>query len=92
MADGVASRGDLEGSEKEENTSLRREAATATLSTLGVDSISFDTFPDNQMDTVPLLEIAKKIEFLIAKHVPNTVLTHNVSDVNVDHQRVHGEQ
>ena len=36
-----------------------------------------------------LLEVAKAVELLIAKHKPDTIFTHHFGDVNVDHRKVH---
>jgi LmbE family N-acetylglucosaminyl deacetylase len=56
---------------------------------LGIQSVSFGKFPDNRLDTVDLLDIVKVVEGAIAQYQPDTVLTHHVGDVNIDHQRVH---
>jgi N-acetylglucosamine malate deacetylase 1 len=88
LADGVFSRGTSQEKFKDE-LKARRKAAASALSILGVDSVSFNDFPDNRMDSVPLLDIAQVIEVLISKYAPSTVFTHNAADVNVDHQRVH---
>ena len=88
MADGVFSR---EGSKAVQQAALkvRREAALTACNILGVKASFFGEFPDNRMDTVALLDIVKIIEFLIAKHRPDTVLTHHAGDINIDHRRVH---
>lgn len=67
----------------------RRGAAQQASSILGVHSISFGDFPDNQMDTVPLLSIARHVEQLVQQHTPSIVLTHHAGDVNIDHRRIH---
>ena len=88
LADGVFSR-DAPRKQLDDELISRRKAALAALKVVGVTSVSFADFPDNKMDSTPLIEIAKVIEALISEHKPKTVLTHNVSDVNVDHRRVH---
>lgn len=88
LADGVFSRqGDAEMLREE--LQARRSAAQQACNILGVKSISFDDFPDNLMDTVALIEIARALEKLIAEHKPEMVLTHHAGDVNVDHRRIH---
>lgn len=88
LADGVFSR--KAGFDQLESELInRRSAAIAALKMVGVTSVSFADFPDNKMDTVPLLEIAKAIEGLISDYKPVTVITHSLNDVNVDHRRVH---
>lgn len=56
---------------------------------LGAKDIFFYNLPDNKFDTIPLLEIVKKIENLIKKIVPKTIYTHHIGDLNIDHQMVH---
>lgn len=88
LADGVGARDDQT---KPNATELaqRRRAAESACAILGARPPSFDDLPDNQLDTVPLLEIARKVEALIDRHKPDTVFTHHPGDVNIDHQRVH---
>ena len=45
-------------------------------------------FPDNQFDTVPLLDIVRKIEKTISDLMPDTIFTHSAADVNKDHNLV----
>jgi N-acetylglucosamine malate deacetylase 1 len=86
MADGVNSR-----EEKFQNESIlaRRTCAQKANNLLEVDELVFMSFPDNQMDTLPLLEIIKSIEIEIDRLAPDTVYTHSLSDLNIDHQVVH---
>ncbi len=88
LADGVMSRTG-EADVLQSALSARRAAAQKACSVLGVTTVAFGVFPDNRMDTVSLLDVVKSIEALIAKHQPDTVLTHHAGDVNIDHQRVH---
>ena len=67
----------------------RRAAAEQAGAILGVASTTFGDFPDNRMDTVPLLEIARAVEHLVAMYQPAIVLTHHAGDVNIDHRRIH---
>ena len=68
---------------------LRREAAIRACAILGACPPLFFDFPDNQMDTVPLLHIVQTVETLVATHSPSMVITHHAGDVNIDHQRTH---
>jgi N-acetylglucosamine malate deacetylase 1 len=43
-------------------------------------------FPDNMLDTVPLLKIIKKIEENISKFKPEIIFTHFDGCLNIDHQ------
>ncbi len=59
-----------------------REAARR----LGSRPPTFLDFPDNAMDSVPLLDVVKRIEAVIAESRPEIVYTHHPGDLNVDHQ------
>ena len=43
-------------------------------------------FPDNQLDTVPLLELIKEIERYKKKINPEIIITHHNGDLNIDHK------
>lgn len=88
LADGIFSRKD-DPVKQEEELHLRRVSGQRSCDVLGVNSVSFGSFPDNRMDTVALLDIARVVEELIAKHKPDTIFTHHAGDVNVDHRRIH---
>lgn len=83
MTDGVAARGSDKGSD------MRHAASEAALSLLGVKRVFRFDFPDNQMDSVPLLSVTKQIEAVVSEVSPNIVYTHFSSDLNVDHQITH---
>ena len=88
LADGVLSRPSAQTVQQLE-LSNRRTAARKACEILGVESVSFADFPDNRMDTVPLLNITQVVEALIVQHQPEMVFTHHVGDVNIDHRRLH---
>ena len=44
--------------------------------------------PDNRFDTLPLLEVIKKIEKLVAQLEPAVIYTHHPADLNIDHSVV----
>jgi LmbE family N-acetylglucosaminyl deacetylase len=85
LADGVTARDRADSVERQRRQSAAHQAAKC----LGISSVQFDDFPDNRLDTVELLKIVQAIERSIAKHQPDTILTHHAGDVNIDHQRVH---
>ena len=66
----------------------RNAAAQAASDLLGVDHLAISAFPDNQMDTTPLLEVIKRIEAIVADVCPERVYTHHHNCLNVDHQIV----
>lgn len=88
LADGVTSRAD-ERIARQRELKARRNAAKKACKILGVKTVSFGDFPDNRMDTIPLLDIVQAVETLVAKHQPEMVLTHHAGDVNIDHRRLH---
>jgi len=88
FADGVFSRAGEKNALQKELT-IRHDAAQKACEILGVKSVSFGKFPDNQMDTIPLLDITRVVESLIAEHKPEIIFTHHIGDVNVDHRRLH---
>ena len=92
LADGVGARGTPGGElaqQEREALNRRRAAARKAAAILGAASVSFDDLPDNQLDSLPLLDITQSVEALIAQHQPSIVLTHHAGDLNIDHRRVH---
>lgn len=55
---------------------------------LGIDSYHYGDFPDNAMDSVPLLDLAKFIEENRGME-PDVIFTHHEGDLNIDHQLVY---
>jgi N-acetylglucosamine malate deacetylase 1 len=83
LADGVSARG------SDRDLNARRSAAHKACSILGVGSVSFGDFPDNRLDTMALLDLTQAVELLVAQRQPDTVFTHHIGDVNIDHQQLH---
>ncbi len=79
LAEGITSRGSVDGLPE-----LRTVAEKANRF-LGA-SVSFRDFPDNKMDSVPLLDVVKEVEKVIQDIQPEVVYTHYENDLNVDHQ------
>lgn len=52
---------------------------------LGSKEIFTFDLPDNRFDTIPLLEVIKKIEKIKREVNPEIVLTHHHADLNIDH-------
>jgi N-acetylglucosamine malate deacetylase 1 len=84
MTDGVGARGTDSAEARE-----RRDAAEQANAVLGAQIAYYGDLPDNQLDTVPLLQLVKIVEQLIEAQRPDLVFTHHSGDLNVDHQRVH---
>jgi N-acetylglucosamine malate deacetylase 1 len=87
LADGVFARG-VDGG-KDAELLRRRNAAQRAGEILGFSDVSFLEFPDNRLDTVPLLALVQAVESAVDQLRPDTVLTHHVGDVNIDHRRLH---
>lgn len=64
----------------------RQQAAKAAASALGAASVQFLDFPDNAMDSVPLLSIVQALEARLRLIRPDTVYTHFGGDLNIDHR------
>ena len=84
MTDGVGSR-EVVAKEADERLSAAEQAAKI----LGVSSSTNLDFPDNSMDSLPLLDIVKATEAIISKIMPEIIYTHHIGDLNVDHQIAH---
>ncbi len=83
LADGEGAR---RGSEADQDVSGRQQAATAAAKVLGISDVVFKPFPDNQLDTVPLLDITQSVEEVIGSFAPEIVYTHFENDLNIDHE------
>ena len=78
---------DGEGSReyKSENRNYKLDEVS---SILGIDSFVYGDFPDNAMDSVPLLELSKFIE-KNKVFEPDLIFTHCYTDLNIDHSLVY---
>lgn len=54
---------------------------------LGIENHSSSNFPDNAMDSIPLLKLCKFIESEV-EDLPDMIFTHFQDDLNVDHKLV----
>lgn len=86
FADGETSRG---GAKSGAAIAEREAAARKAADILGAADVFLYQLPDNQLDTVPLLELARLAEKHIADRRPDTVYTHHAGDLNADHRLVH---
>jgi LmbE family N-acetylglucosaminyl deacetylase len=89
VAEGITSRDRERDIKKRSNDLLKlRMDARSSAKVLGAKSINFLDYPDNRLDTVPLLDIVKNIELYIKKFKPDVVFTHSENDMNIDHSIV----
>jgi N-acetylglucosamine malate deacetylase 1 len=90
LADGVSSRGESPaGPVDTEESRLRADAARRANEILGTTSLRLMGLPDNRLDGVDLLDVARLVEDAVREHSPVTIVTHHAGDLNVDHRVAH---
>ena len=67
---------------------VRKDACIKAGKILGISNFTFLGFPDAKLDTIPQLEINKKLEEIIKKFKPEIVYTTPFNDLMIDHQKV----
>ena len=86
LADGATSRTNKDG---EKDKLMRIKAGINASACLGAEPPQFLNFPDNKMDTIPLLNVVQEVEKVISEIRPAVVYTHHIGDLNIDHQITH---
>jgi len=84
FTNGVGSR----SNNKDMEIKKRKISSIKASKILGFNWLAQYDYPDNQLDTISLLEIIKIIEKHKKKFKPHIVITHNFSDLNIDHRKV----
>ena len=64
----------------------RKKQAIKVAKIIKANKPIFLNFPDNQLDKINILKIAKKFEEVVEKFRPDIVYTHHYNDLNVDHR------
>jgi len=82
MADGVTAR---KGAD-EQAGKVRNEAMLKASEILGVQNTYSLGFPDNRMDSIPLLDVVQSLETLLESLKPEVIYTHHSTDLNIDHR------
>jgi LmbE family N-acetylglucosaminyl deacetylase len=85
MTNGVGARPDASSADASE----RGAAAQKAMKALGARVLHSFDFPDNAMDSMPLLKLTQAVELAARDFQPHLVLTHHAHDLNVDHRLVH---
>ena len=85
LATGLAARGPAS---MDAIARLRRQGEAAAR-VLGAREIQFAEFPDNAMDSVPLIEVVRIVEGFMARTECTVLYTHHGGDLNVDHRVTH---
>lgn len=88
FTDGVGSRLPNSDLDNVSSAKTRNESMKVSHSILGMQNHACLAYPDNQLDTVPLLTLSKEVEEFLKIHNPTKVFTHTERDLNIDHQRV----
>ncbi len=65
-----------------------QEAGKRAAKLLGFASIQFLGYPDQRLDTVPLIELTQRIEETLDAASPRVLYTHHWGDLNRDHRIV----
>ena len=89
LGEGISARfpvGQYGGQEFLEQTRIRQEGSKKALAILKVIDIEFGTRLCAQFDSYPLISIVKDIEVKLESFSPDILLTHNPSEVNIDHR------
>ena len=66
-----------------------RTAARSASQRLGVADVRFGELEDQKLDTLPILEVTRRIETILGEVEPEVVYTHHRGDINRDHAVVH---
>lgn len=84
LTDGVGARGTSQVAVDSRQAALDKSAEI-----LGVEQVFQFEFEDNQLDSLPLLNVVQAVESAIAQAQPNIIYTHFAGDLNIDHQVAH---
>ena len=82
LTNGVHSRDNA----SDDDIEKRNIAAEKAMSTLGATWIGAGDFPDNKIDSVPLIDVIKFIESFKDTFYPNIIYVHSPTDLNIDHR------
>jgi LmbE family N-acetylglucosaminyl deacetylase len=74
--------------ERSEEGDQRINSAHEAASFLEIDELFLSFFPDQRLDTIPMIELIQEIEKISSGIKPDVVYTHHKGDVNFDHQIV----
>ncbi len=85
LAEGLTSRVGFDPVRDAGALKVHQERAWRAGALLGAKEVRLTGFPDNRMDTVPLLDVTQAIEREIARVRPEIVFTQHGGDLNVDH-------
>lgn len=84
FTNGVGSR----SNNKQKEIKKRKVASMKASKILGFNWLAQYDYPDNQLDSITLLELIKIIEKHKKKFKPHIIITHNFYDLNIDHRKI----
>jgi LmbE family N-acetylglucosaminyl deacetylase len=67
---------------------IQRPQAEAAANILGVEEIHYLAFPDQRLDTLPLIDVISSLEEIVKKFQPNIIYSQYGGDINRDHEIV----
>ena len=70
------------------NNQNRNQSLLKVSEILGIEDFKYGNFPDNQMDSIPLLDVCKFIEKEV-NEIPDVIFTHHPGCLNIDHNIVY---
>jgi len=82
LGEGATSRDGTDGPAEVE---VLRQQSRQAAELLGAKEVMLAGLPDNRFDTVPLLDVVKRIEAWVDQVQPEVVYTHHAGDLNIDH-------
>jgi len=85
LTNGTGSRNQKE-SENKKAALQRSKAADLAAEKIGLEWVGKFNFPDNALDSVPLIDIVQAIEGIKDQINPSLVYTHHFGDLNIDHK------
>jgi LmbE family N-acetylglucosaminyl deacetylase len=89
LAEGMSSRYKNRADTDQHQLQHLHDRAQRAANKVGAKELVLCKLPDNRLDTIPLLDIVKTVEDLVARFRPHTIYTHHPGDLNVDHGIVH---
>jgi LmbE family N-acetylglucosaminyl deacetylase len=85
LAEGMSSRYPQRDDADRRQIQLLHARTQEAADKVGAKELVLCKLPDNRLDTIPLLDVVKIVEDLVARFRPHTIYTHHPGDLNVDH-------
>ncbi len=86
LGEGVAARYPINKPKIKQKVEDLKQQMQSANDILGVKEVFAHDFPDNQFDSVPLLDLIKAVEQVKLKIEPDVIFTHYEKDLNIDHR------